>query len=241
MYGLITSAIDADGLSIGFDRDRKRRQRELTNSRNQKGKYHVRIMLKDIFGFEEHLEKATFGLGYNLTLTTNNDNSILKKADAINLVKYKINSIDWYAPHYIPSITQKTILSKQILSEVPTKLQKVERSVFVKEVNSQNLCTFELGFQEGLNVPKFNIISFQQSDRQDSQILSNDTFYRPAVTSAQCVIARPKYLDSAILINYDDSGYSQGYGQIKDAFILMKKDDLLQPYVSEQIFRLPKC
>ena len=43
LYTLITSSKGSDDLSIGFDRDRGRRQRELTNNKTQKGKYHVRI------------------------------------------------------------------------------------------------------------------------------------------------------------------------------------------------------
>ena len=85
-------------MSIGFDRDRNRRQRELTNNKNQKGKYHVRIMLKDVFGFAEHQEKATYGLGYKIVLTRNVDNSVLNKANATIVGKIKINSIEWYAP-----------------------------------------------------------------------------------------------------------------------------------------------
>ena len=34
-------------------------------------------MLKDNFGFAEHQEKATYGLGYILTLTRNNNSSVL--------------------------------------------------------------------------------------------------------------------------------------------------------------------
>ena len=64
---------------IGFDRSRDRRLRGLTNNENIKRKYHVRVMLKDIFGFAEHREKATYGLGYKLTLTRNTDNAVLKK------------------------------------------------------------------------------------------------------------------------------------------------------------------
>ena len=63
MYKLITSAKGSDDFALAFDRNRGRRQRELTNNKNQKRKYHVRIMLKVIFGFAEHQEKATFGLG----------------------------------------------------------------------------------------------------------------------------------------------------------------------------------
>ena len=60
MYKPITSRRGSDDLSIGFDRDRIRRQRELTNNKNHKGRYHVTIMLTDICGFAE--EKGTYGL-----------------------------------------------------------------------------------------------------------------------------------------------------------------------------------
>ena len=43
MCKLITSARSSDDLIVGFDRDRGRRQRELTNNTNIKEKYHVRI------------------------------------------------------------------------------------------------------------------------------------------------------------------------------------------------------
>ena len=139
MYKLTTSARNPDDLSFGFDRDRGRRQRELTNNKNIKGKYHVTIMLKDVFGFAEHQEKGTYGLGYKVTLTGNCDNAVLNKANAINNAKVKINSIEWYIPHYTPSLNQEKILVGQIVNKKPTELRYVERSVFMKEVNTQNL------------------------------------------------------------------------------------------------------
>ena len=54
MYKLPTSSKGSDDLSLGFDRDRGRRQRELTNNKTQKGKYHIRIYLKDVFGYAEN-------------------------------------------------------------------------------------------------------------------------------------------------------------------------------------------
>ena len=218
MYKLITTAKDMNDLSIGFDKDRTRRRNELTNNKNLKGKYHVRIYLKDIFGYAEHQEKATYGLGYKLTLTRNTDNAILNKDNATILGKVKIIAIEWYIPHYTASMSQQALLSNQIVNRIPTELQYVERSVFMKEVNTQNLWNFELGTQEGINVPIWLIIGFQQHDRQNSQHENNDTFYRPPITSAQCIIATEKYPDSGILINYDDDDYNQGYGQIKEAF-----------------------
>ena len=38
-------------------------------------------------------------------------------------------------------------------------------------------------------------------------------------------------------MNYNDDDYSQGYGQIKEAFKSLTKDDLLQPYISNSDFR----
>ena len=110
MYKLITSARNTDDLSNGFDGDRERGQRELTNNKKIKGKNHVTIMLKDIFGFAEHQEKGTYGLGYKLTITRKSDNAVLNKANATNNAKVKVNNIDCYIPHYTPSHNQEKVL-----------------------------------------------------------------------------------------------------------------------------------
>ena len=200
MYKLKTSSKNSDDLAIGFDRSSARRRDEMTNNKSMKGKYHVRIMLKDVFGFAEHQEKATFGLGYKLTPTRNKDEAVIDKVAGIADARIKIHHIHWCVPHYTPSIQQQSILSKQILSRTPTELRYVERSVFMKEVKNQNIWNFELGSQESMNVPIWIIIIFQQQDRQDSQNLNNDTFYRLPVVSAQCVIGTEKYPDAGIVI-----------------------------------------
>ena len=158
-----------------------------------------------------------------MTLTRNNDNAVLNKANATPDGKVKINAIEWYVPHYTPSMSQQTVLSNQIVNKIPTELQYIERSVFMKEVNTQNLWNFEFGTQEGINVPIWIILGFQQQVRQNSQNENNDTFYRPSVIKAQCIIGTEKYPDSVILLNYDDVDYNQGYGQIKEVFRAKKK------------------
>ena len=237
MYKFLTSSKGSDDLSIGFDRDRTRRRNELTNNKTVKGRYHVRIYLKDVFGFAEYQEKGTYGLGYKLTMTRNSDNAVLNKANAINLGKIKINALEWYVPHYTPSMQQQSILSKQILNKTPTQIQYPERSVFMKEVNTQNVWTFELGTQEGINIPMYIFVAFQQNDRQHDQNLNNDTFVRLPVISAQVIIGTERYPDAAIILNYDDDNYSQAYGLIKETFRALTKDDILQPYISENDFR----
>ena len=99
MYKQLSSSKDSDDLSIGFDRSRNNRKRELTINKNIRGKYHIRIYLKDTFRFVEHQEKGTYGLGYKLTLTRNTDNAVLNKDNAVANGRVKISSLDWYIPH----------------------------------------------------------------------------------------------------------------------------------------------
>ena len=172
-----------------------------------------------------------------MTLTRNSDNAVLNKSDTTILGKVKVNAIECYVPHYTASMSQQALLSNQIVNEIHTELQYRERSVFMKESNSQNVWNFELGTQEAINVPIWIIKGFQQQDRQNSQNENNDTFYRPSVISAQCFIGTEKYPDSSFLLNYNDDDYNQGYGQIKQAFRALTKDDILQPYISDHDFR----
>ena len=124
----------------------------------------------------------------------------------------------------------------QIIKKMATKLQYPERSVFMKEVNTENFLTFDLGTQEGINIPIWIFVTFKQSDRGHDQNLNNDTYVRLPVISAQIVIGTEKYPDVGILLIYNDDDYSQGYGQIKEAFKALTKDKILQPYNSEDDF-----
>ena len=182
-------------------------------------------------------EKGTYGLGYKLTMTRKTGNAVLNEADATSNAKVKVNSLDWYVPHYSPNLQEYNKLMSQITEKSPTLLHYPEGFVFMKELNTQNLWTFELGTQEGINVPIWIFVAFQQDMRQNDQDLINDTFYRPLVTSAQCIIGTEKYPDSGILLNYNDDDYTQGFGQIKEAFKALTKDNILQPFISEHEFR----
>ena len=78
---------------------------------------------------------------------------------------------------------------------------------------------------------------FRQNDREDDQNLYNEFFCWLPVTGAQCNIGTERYPDSAILLIYDVDDYSQGYGQIEEAFRALTKDDILQTHISEDEFR----
>ena len=77
-------------------------------------------------------------------MTRNSDSADLNKDYAANIGKIKVNGFEWYVSH-TPSIPQQAAFFNWFLSKVPTELQYVERSVLMKEVNTQNLWSFELG------------------------------------------------------------------------------------------------
>ena len=194
-------------------------------------------MLNDMFGFAQHQQKATYGLGNELTLTRNKVGAVIDEAVGNADARIKIDHIQGYVPHYRPSLKQQSILSKQFPSKTPTELRYVERSVFMEKVNNQNLWFFELGSQESMNVPIWIFLGFQQQNRHDSQNLNNVTYCRLPVTSAQCVIETEKYPDAGTLLKDDDDDNSQGYAQIKECFRALTKQDILQPYISDENFR----
>ena len=86
-----------------------------------------------MFGLAQDQEKATYGSGYKLTLTTNKDDAALQKTMAVNEARNKIDLIHWYVPHCTLSNQQQAILSQQILSKTPTELRNNERSVLWKK------------------------------------------------------------------------------------------------------------
>ena len=104
----------------------------------------------------------------------------------------------------------------------------------MKEVNTQNYWSFELGTPVEINILTWIIVGFQQRDRQYSQNLNKNTFYRSPVTSAQWILGTENYPDNSMLLIYDDDDYSQRYGKIKEVFKALTKDAILQPYISER-------
>ena len=80
----------------------------------------------------------------------------------------------------------------------------------MKAVRNQKLWNSELGNQGSMNVLKRIIVGFQQGDRQNSQILRNDTFCRLPISGAQCIITTEIYPVVGILMKYDDDDYTQG-------------------------------
>ena len=93
MYKLISSAIDTKDLSLGFGHSRNRKRDKLTANKIIKGKYHLRNMLKDVFGYAECQEKDTYGFGNKLTITRSKDVAVIDKAVCTADARNKIDHL----------------------------------------------------------------------------------------------------------------------------------------------------
>ena len=152
--------------------------------------YHVRIYLKDIFGFASNQDACTYGLGYKLTLQRKSDNNTLShragtKAESLVLAgRFNIEDLSWYIPNFTPSMSNQHLTLAHIVSKAPTDLSFVKRPTYMKDVTTENNWTFELGLGYGVDIPIYVIVGFKQRDQVNQQHRNNYTFYRPSVLNA---------------------------------------------------------
>ena len=174
----------------------------------------MRIKLKDFFGFADQ-EKITYGLGYTLTLNRNSSNDPIIRGNGVDAAKVVVRDISWYIPHYIPNLENQQLVMDQLLNKDPTKLYYTERTVFRKDVNTNNNSTFEIG-NSGESTPTFEIVGFQARNEIDSQTHDNATFDRLPISNAVCKIGSEKYPDDGIKCDYDRDKYDQAYSEIEN-------------------------
>ena len=141
----------------------------------------MRIKVKDLFGFADQ-EKIPFGLGYTLTLNRNSDD-VFFRTNGVDAAKIVVKDMSWYIPHYVSNLENQQLVLNQVLNKDPTELYYTERTVFRKDVNTNNNWTFELG-NPGVSTPTFVIVGFQARNKFDSQTHDNATFDRFSVSNA---------------------------------------------------------
>ena len=243
MYKLLTSTSQTSQLLYGFEESTTIRRQELTNNKNEKGTFFVRIKLKDLFGFADQ-EKITYGLGYTLTLKRNTNNDAILRSVGVDAAKVVIKDIGWYIPHYVPSIENQQLVMDQILKKDPTELSYTERIIFRKDVNTNSSWTFELGNaggdryrSSGIESPTFVIVGFQARNKIDSQVHDNAVFDRLPISNAVCKIGSEKHPDDGIECDYDRDKYDQAYSEIENFYHLHSETSLLNPFIDLNKFR----
>ena len=158
----------------------------------------------------------------------------------MDAAKVVVKDISWYIPHYVTSLENQELVLNEVLNKDPTELYYTERSVFRKDVNTKNNCTFELGNSGGeaaQSTPIFVIVGFQARNKIDSQTHDNAVFDRLPISNAVCKIGSEKYPDDGIDCDYDRDKYDQAYIEIENFYHLKSETNLLNPFIDLHKFR----
>ena len=113
-----------------------------------------------MFGFADQ-EKISYGSGYTLKLKRNTNNDMILRGAGVDAAKVVVKDISWYIPHYVPNLENQQLVMDQILNKDSTELHYIERVVFRKDVNTNNIWTFELGKSNNESCPIFVIVGLQ--------------------------------------------------------------------------------
>ena len=105
-------------------------------------------------------------MGYTLTLKRNKNNDPIIRSAAVDAAKVVVKDNSWCIPHYVPSGENQQLVLNRILNKDPTELYYTKRTVFRKDVNTNNNWTFELG-NGGESTPNFLFVVFQARNKID--------------------------------------------------------------------------
>ena len=98
----------------------------------------------------------------------------MNKGESFATAKNVVNRIDWFVPQFTLNIEQQASVSKTFLNKRPTE----HGSVFMNDVNNENVGTFELGSYGRINVSIWINVGFYQRDWENSKTVNTDTFSR---------------------------------------------------------------
>ena len=111
MIKLLTSTSQTSQLLYGFEESTTIRRQELTNNKNEKETFFLRIKLKDLFGFADQ-EKITYGLGYTLTLKRNTNNDAILTSVGVDAAKVVIALVGIFHTMFLISKTNNLSWTK---------------------------------------------------------------------------------------------------------------------------------
>ena len=143
--------------NIGF----KVRQDYIIQRPNPKGTFSFRIPLKHIFGFCEDYTKIIYGLKHTLTLTRNNNNDAIFRANATDAGKVILHKISWFMPKVIPSDNEKMEILKIIekKEKIPVAYRMIQCAI--ANLTETTFFQWRLSAKSAPEVPRFIVIGFQ--------------------------------------------------------------------------------
>ena len=192
--------------NIGF----KIRQQYIIKNPDPKGTFSLRVPLKHIFGFCEDYNKILYGMKQTLTLTRNDNNDVISRANAVDNGKIKLDKISWYMPHVLPADKDKMELYKII--EKKEKLPVGYRMIQCDAASvPKTSFTWRLTVKSSPEVPRFIIVGFQ-TNKLDSQRQNPAVFNNVDVKNIYATLNSTRYPEVDSQISFPRQLFSRAYG-----------------------------
>ena len=139
----------------------------IINNSEPKGSFSFKIPLKYIFGFCEDYDKVVYGLKHALTLTRNDDNDAIFRADnnadgnPVANGKIMLSKISWFMPHVTPADKDKMELYKIIdrKEKLPVGYRMIQCDT--ASIPQTTSFSWRLSVKSSPKVPRFIIVGFQ--------------------------------------------------------------------------------
>ena len=174
------------------------------------GTFSFRIPLKHIFGFCEDYNKIIYGMKQTLTLTRDNDNNAIFRANNVDTGKVTLNKISWYMPKVIPADKEKMDIFKIIEKEkLPVAYRMIQcATAQITETPSFN---WRLSAKTSPEVPRFIVVGFQ-TNKNNAQTTNPALFDHVNVKSIHCTLNSVRYPKTDYKISFPRFQFNRVYG-----------------------------
>ena len=167
--------------------------------------------MKHIFGFCEDYDKVVYGLKHALTLTRNDDNDAIFRANAADAGKIELSKISWFIPHVEPADKDKMELYKIIESKrtLPVGYRMIQCDT--ASIPQANSFSWRLSVKSSPEVPCFIIVGFQ-TNKSGDQEANPSIFNQVNVSNAYVMLNSIRYPTADYNISFLAKKFSRVYG-----------------------------
>ena len=193
------------------------RQAYIIRNSDPRGTFSFKIPLKHIFGFCEDYDKVVYGLKHNLTLTRNNDDNAIFRADnyangnPVPAGKIELKKISWFMPHVTPADKDKMELYKIIErnEKIPVGYRMIQcDSATIPQATD---FSWRLSVKSSPEVLRFIIVGFQ-TNKSNDQLTNPSLFNNVRVSNIYVMLNSMRYPTTDYNISFLASKYSRVYG-----------------------------
>ena len=176
-----------------------------------RGSFSFKIPLKHIFGFCEGYDKVLYGFKHKLTLTRNDDNNAIFRANAADAGKITLSKISWFMPHVTPADKNKMDLYKIIQRKENLLVGYRMIQCDTAAIPQTTSFSWRLSVKSSPEVPWFIIVGFQ-TNKIGNQEANPSIFDNVNISNIYAVLNSTRYPTADYNISFLATKFSRVYG-----------------------------